>query len=420
MILGDIEKAKEGGGGFAIIDPKGSLVDSIARLECFAPGEPLSERLVIIDPRRDVEYAPAINMFDLGIDDASAAGTADRLAIRNNALEMIEYMFSELLKVEMTGRQEVAFNFVGDLMMNIERASIQTLLDFLNHPDDYRDAISRCDKTTREYLENHFITDRFRSVRDQLSDRVYGVLKLPMMEAMLSHEKTKVNIAEAVKEGKIVLINANENFLSTGGSSVFGSVWIGLLFQACLSRVSIPKDERKPFTLYIDEASMYFSEKLRQMLIKAREFNLGVVFAFQDLEQIEDPRLRSSALGSTSTKFVGGLNARDRRALAQEMNTTEEYLRTPRKRQDKRMTEFATYVRGVTEKPVMLSYTLGRLDDEPKMSDQDYVDVLDWNREQISVDRDNSAQNDNDAQDEVDLVPEAEDSEPDFTYEEED
>lgn len=386
MILNDLELAKRGEAGFAVIDPKGSLVDAIAKLECFAPesGE-LADKIIIIDPRRDIAFPPAINMFDLGFAASDELSLADKLAVRNNALEMIEYMFSELLKVEMTGRQEVAFNYVGDLMMNIPGATIMTLLEFLNRPHDFLQHIAKCDATTRDYLERQFITDRFKSVRDQLSDRVYGVLKLPMMEAMFSHSKTRVDVAKAVNEGKVVLINANENFLSTSGSSVFGSVWIGLLFQACLSRVTIPEQDRKGFTLYIDEASMFFSEKLRQMLIKAREFKLGVVFAFQDLEQIESPQLRASALGSTSTKFVGGLNARDRRVFANEMNTTEEFLRKPKKDQEALQTEFATYVRGETPSPVILTFPIGKMGQEPVMTEAEFEGLVDSNRASVSV-----------------------------------
>ena len=129
---------------------------------------------------------------------------------------------------------------------------------------------------------------------------------------------------------------------------------------------------------------MFFSEKLRQMLIKAREFKLGVVFAFQDLEQIESPQLRSSAMGSTSTKFVGGLNARDRRAFANEMNTTEAFLRRPQKDQKALQTEFACYVRGEMSSPVILSFPIGKMSQEPAMTDVEFEDLVELNRRNVS------------------------------------
>lgn len=384
MILADLEKAINGGGGFAVIDPKGTLIDDIAHLTCFNPDDgALRDRLIIVDPRQDVAHPPAINMFDLG-DALDDLDEADRLAVRNNALELIEYLFTELLSVDMTGRQEAAFRYVGDLMMTIPNATILTLRDFLERPEEFTDDIERCDRTTRDYLSNQFMSPRFKAVREQLSDRVYAMLKLPMIEAMFSNPTTKVDVKSAVNEGKIVLIKADENFLSTTGSSLFGSVWIALFFQACLSRVSLKREDRLGFTLYIDEASMFFSEKLRQLLVKAREFKLGTVFAFQDLEMIEDPRLRSSMLGSTSTKLVGGLNSHDRRLLANEMNSNDDYLRRPRKRLDTMTTEFAIFVRGVTETPVTLTFPIGGLAQSEKMSDEDFDKLIEDNRANVS------------------------------------
>jgi len=385
LILGDIEKAMHGGGGFAVIDPKGSLIDLIAEQACFAPdGGALADRLIIIDPKRDLEYPPCINMFDLGVDDAAKLSAADRMSVRNNALELIDYMFSDLLGVETTGRQSVSFKYIGDLMLQIPGANIMTLLEFLEHPTQYVKHLSGLDETTRSYLENQFMTERFSNTRNGLVERVYGVLQLPMMKAMFANEKTKVNVGAAINDGKILLIKADEAFLTTAGSSLFGGVWVALLFQAALARATLARHQRQGFTLYIDEASMFFSDKLRQLLIKAREYRIGAVFAFQDLDQIHSTQVRASVMGSTSTKLVGGLNAHDRRAFAGEMNCTEEFLRTPKKDEARRITQFAGYIRGVSETPMLLTFPLGTMDRMPKMDARSFAALIERNRQRVS------------------------------------
>lgn len=386
MIVNDLVEAINGGGGFAVIDPKGSLCDSIAKLTCFAPKNSLSERLVIIDPKRDWDFPPCLNMFDLGIDDIGELSVVDRMTVKNNALDLIDYMFSDLLRVETTGRQEVAFKYVGDLMVSIPNANIMTLLDFLNDPTDFVEYIEKLEDTPRKYITKQFIDVRFDTTRKALAERIYAVLQLPMMEKMLDNKKNKVDLEEAIREGKIVLIKADENFFSTKGSSLFGGIWIALLFQAALSQINIPREKRRGFTIYIDEASMFFSDKLRQLLIKAREFKLGTVFAFQDLEQIESRQMRASVMGSTSTKLVGGLNAGDRRAFAQEINCDEEFLKSPKKNEQALTTEFACYIRGVTEKPMMLTFPLGVIDREYEtMSDEEFQQVVANNRKRVSA-----------------------------------
>ena len=63
MILNDLAKAAKGGGGFAVIDPKGTLVDLIAHQACFSPnGGALADRIVLIDPKRDIEHLPSVNI----------------------------------------------------------------------------------------------------------------------------------------------------------------------------------------------------------------------------------------------------------------------------------------------------------------------------------------------------------------------
>lgn len=384
LILGDIEKAIAGGGGFAVIDPKGTLIDLIAQQACFAPGRgSLADRLLIIDPKRDIQYPPSLNMFDLGVDDA-ALDPAEQMSVRNNALALIEYMFSDLLRVGTTGRQGVSFKYIGDLMLQIPGAHLLTLLDFLEHPDQYTQYFGQLDETTRTYLESQFLTERFDTTRNGLAERVYGVLQLPMMKAMFANTKTKVHLGNAINEGKILLIKADEAFLTTEGCSLFGGVWIALMFQAALARSAIPREQRRGFTLYIDEASMFFSDRLRQLLIKAREYKIGAVFAFQDLEQIESRQVRASVMGSTSTKLVGGLNAHDRHAFAAEMNCSEDFLKTPRKDEARLRTQFAGFIRGITDTPLLLTFPLGAMDRTPKMRASEFDTLVDNNRRLVS------------------------------------
>lgn len=48
-----------------VLDSQGDLIANIAELDVFAPGGPLHDRIVIIDPS-DVEYPVSLNLFDVG------------------------------------------------------------------------------------------------------------------------------------------------------------------------------------------------------------------------------------------------------------------------------------------------------------------------------------------------------------------
>jgi hypothetical protein len=61
LILNDLQR--EHPPALIVIDSQGDMLGKIQKLALFAPGQPLSDRLIIIDPE-DVEFPPALNMFD--------------------------------------------------------------------------------------------------------------------------------------------------------------------------------------------------------------------------------------------------------------------------------------------------------------------------------------------------------------------
>lgn len=65
MIAEDLEAVAQGERSVIVIDSQGDLIRKISRLKVFAPGEPLHDRVVIIDPT-DVEWPVSLNLFDIG------------------------------------------------------------------------------------------------------------------------------------------------------------------------------------------------------------------------------------------------------------------------------------------------------------------------------------------------------------------
>lgn len=62
LILDDLKREQPP--ALVIVDSQGEMLRKIREIDLFAPGQPLSDRLIVIDPE-DVEYSPALNMFDL-------------------------------------------------------------------------------------------------------------------------------------------------------------------------------------------------------------------------------------------------------------------------------------------------------------------------------------------------------------------
>ena len=73
------------------------------------------DRLIVIDPE-DVEYPPALNMFDTGNARAPAIPELHREQIEAGVIELYNYIFAAIA-AEMTSRQSTAFAYVTRLML---------------------------------------------------------------------------------------------------------------------------------------------------------------------------------------------------------------------------------------------------------------------------------------------------------------
>ncbi len=69
LIHHDIYEAGDTKLSIVVIDSQGDMIRKLSRMDVLSPAleNPLSERLIIIDPS-DVEHPPALNLFDAGLD----------------------------------------------------------------------------------------------------------------------------------------------------------------------------------------------------------------------------------------------------------------------------------------------------------------------------------------------------------------
>jgi hypothetical protein len=187
----------------------------------------------------------------------------------------------------------------------------------------------------------------------------------------------------AMQERKVVLVNTSKALLKTDASALFGRYMIALTLNAAFERVAVPESQRTPAYLIIDEAAEYFDETLERLLAQARKFHLGVLFAHQHMDQLSQA-LRSAVAANTSIKMAGGVSDHDARQLAADMRTSPDFIAAARKHG--KSTEFACYVRNLTDTAVRVSVPFGTLEDAPRVSDSTHEWLIDQNRARYAVD----------------------------------
>lgn len=379
LIAEDLEAVARGERSVVVLDSQGDLIRTIANLKVFAPGKPLHERVVIIDPT-DVEYPVSLNLFDVGLERLDRYSPLDRERLVNSILELYDFVLGSLLSAEMTQKQNVIFRYVTRLMLQIPDATIHTLRELMETGSEVRFAehIAKLQGTARHFFETEFPSREFEQTRKQVLRRLWGILENQTFERMFSHPRSKLDLYSEMNAGKVILINTAKDLLKETGTEIFGRFFIALIAQAAQERATLPERKRMPTFVYVDEAADYFDRNIGIILSQARKYNVGMVLAHQYLGQLE-PKLLDAIAANTSIKFAGGVSAKDARALAPMMACDPAFI------DEQPKGSFAAYVRGATKMALPLRFSFGRMEEMERMSEEEREALQDAMRRRYAV-----------------------------------
>ncbi|MEM9839495.1 MAG: ATP-binding protein [Pseudomonadota bacterium] len=378
LIAKDLEAVAAGRRSVIVLDSQGDLIRNIAQLKLFAPGEPLHDRVVIIDPT-DIEYPVSLNLFDVGLERLDRYSPLDRERLLNSILELYDFVLGSLLSAEMTQKQSVIFRYVTRLMLHIPDATIHTLREVMEPGAEQRfaDSIAALSGSARRFFETEFVGREFEQTKKQVLRRLWGILENQTFERMFSHPRSKLDLFAEMNAGKVILINTAKDLLKETGTEIFGRFFIAMITQVAQERATLPEHARTPTLVYIDEAADYFDRNIGVILSQARKYGVGLVLAHQYLGQLE-PKLQDAIAANTAIKFAGGVSNKDARALAPMLGCDAGLI----ERQPK--LSFAASIRGVTPAAAPLQFPVGYLEALPRMSAAERAALRDRTRERYA------------------------------------
>tara|TARA_B100000745_G_scaffold248580_1_gene170625 strand:+ start:8119 stop:10191 length:2073 start_codon:yes stop_codon:yes gene_type:complete len=345
FIARDLEDVKRGEKSVIVIDSQGDLLNTILAAKHLPP-----EQIVHIDPE-DIGYPVCLNLFSVGQDRLESYNPLERERLTNSIIELYDFVLGSLLSAGMTAKQSVVFRYVTRLMFHIPDATIHTLRKLMEPggTEKYRVHIRKLEGTPRKFFETEFDSKEFANTKTQVLRRLYGVLENQTFERMFSHPNSKFDMFKEMNAGKLILINTAKSLLKEQGTEIFGRFFIALIAQAAQERATVPGRQRLPVMVYVDEAQDYFDQNIGIILNQARKYKVGMVMAHQYLGQLGGG-LQEAFEANTSIKLAGGVSARDARALSGQMSCDPDTIQ----RQPKGT--FATYIRGLTDRAVPISF----------------------------------------------------------------
>lgn len=290
LLLNLISQDIADGRGVIVVDPKGDLVtDVLARI----PQE-RSDDIVVLDPT-DLDYPVGLN--PLARYDQPATLIAD------DVLSIFRKLYG---------------SYFGPRSEDILHAGLLTLTSATNIslcalPVLYTNPVFR--RRLVDSLDDPLGLGSFWSWFDTISGPQRSVALAPVMNKLrafllrpnirrvIGQGEPRFDINDVFTKQKVLLVNLAKGNLGSEASQLFGSLIVSQIWQAVQSRASIPRAERKPVFLYIDEVQDYLHlpTDIADVLVQSRSYGVGMVLAHQHLGQFPK-ELKAAVLANARSR----------------------------------------------------------------------------------------------------------------------
>lgn len=121
-----------------------------------------------------------------------------------------------------------------------------------------------------------------------------------IMRDIIGQKHSAFDLRKIMDEGKILFVNLSKGLLGDINSQLLGVVFIIKFQMAAMSRADTPEQNRRDFSLYIDEFQNYSTDSIATILSEARKYRLSLIMANQFISQL-DERVRDSVFGNVGS-----------------------------------------------------------------------------------------------------------------------
>jgi hypothetical protein len=289
LALADIKAGRS----VCVIDAKGDLVtDLLERITYERRGD-----VVVIDPM--VEQPVGLNIL-------RQPGRPPEL-IADSLVTTIRNLYPSLWGV----RVNDVLSAAALTIVRLEGATLMWLPRLLTEPDFRRQIVSQL---SDEVLIGFWQEFEALSAAQQtqyvgaIASRLRVFLLRPQLRRVLDQATPRFDLADLFygDRPKIVVARLNTALLGTEATRLVGSLLVSQLIGLTLGRAQVPRAERKPTSLYIDEAQEFLrlsGDELSDALARARGLGTGITLGFQYVDQLST-EMQKAVLANCRNKLV--------------------------------------------------------------------------------------------------------------------
>lgn len=149
-------------------------------------------------------------------------------------------------------------------------------------------------------------------------NKLRAITLRPSLRAVLAQSQG-LSLPEVLAAGRILLVPLRRAVLGPEATRLLGSMLVAQLWQAIGVRSNLPRSQRHPTFVYLDEVQdlLHTPLDLGDALAQARGLGVGLTLAHQHLDQL-DRSMRASLLANARSRLAFRLGSGDATRLARE------------------------------------------------------------------------------------------------------
>jgi len=253
----------EAGEGFCFLDPHGDASQAIAA----ATPRQRMNHVIYLDPS-DPTHTFAYNPL-------AGVAPADRATSAANIVSAFKNIWGHSWGPRL---EYVLSNALRLLLDNKDQSLIGLPRLFVDEQFRTRLTKNCIDPVIRFYWQREFEALDGRQRVETLSpiqNKIGILLANPFIRSVLCQNASTIDIADAMNTGKVLIVNLSKGNLGTEPAHLLGALLITAVSQAAEARRNMPEDERRDFTLYVDEFQNFATDSFASILSEARKWRLS-------------------------------------------------------------------------------------------------------------------------------------------------
>ena len=292
---------------FCLLDPHGDLVDNVMR---FIPKDRIKD-VIVFDPS-NTEHPVAFNPLE-NVDPA----------LKMQVTIWFISIFKKLFWDNWSPKLEHVLRYTLLALLDSENTTTLSIQKMLTDKNYRQKIVSRiADSTVKSFWVSEFAgwSEKFDAEAiTPLLNKVWQFVATDIIRNIVGQPKSAFNIREIMDNEKILLVKVSKGLLWDENAGLIWSMFVTKIHEAAMSRADTREEDRKNFTLYVDEFQNFATDTFAEIMSEARKYRLNLTIAHQYMWQLSS-NIQKTVFWNVWSIVSFRVWAEDAKVLAEEYN----------------------------------------------------------------------------------------------------